>query len=163
MADEMTEEMREPSKGLNQYQEFIASGMSPEEASAAITRSQAKAEKEKRLYRAARGALWSVIALLYLVIGFVFGWWHPGWLLFPFGVCLQSVLGIALPGAKSRRGRVAAAIVSGQLCLFLMIGLFTGRWILACLVICFSLAAWEILRFVMLWKGDPKNGSQKTE
>lgn len=45
---------------------------------------QKQEEKENRIY----AIIMPLVAMLYLLIGFLFGWWHPGWIIFPITAIL---------------------------------------------------------------------------
>lgn len=51
-------------------------------------------EQENNLY----GIIMSFAGILYLILGFCFGWWHPGWLIFPIAALIAQALQITKKG-----------------------------------------------------------------
>lgn len=50
------------------------------------------AYKKKPILLAIQAGIWPLTVLVYLVLG-LFGLWHPGWLIFLFTACIQTMLG----------------------------------------------------------------------
>lgn len=48
-----------------------------------------EADRRDAKFDAMSGALWVATTVIYLVLGFVYGYWHPGWLVFLVAVVLQ--------------------------------------------------------------------------
>ncbi|MDR1692351.1 MAG: hypothetical protein LBR72_03245 [Oscillospiraceae bacterium] len=118
--------------------------------------SEGQSSRESRLRAAASSSLWSLIVLVYLVIGFLFEFWHPGWLLFPFGACLQSLLNASLSAPGKRSAHLTSALIIGSVCLFLLLGTLNHRmWSVAWLVIPLAVAIQQITRLIRIWRDEP--------
>lgn len=51
-------------------------------------------KRRKGVFGALTSLLWTLTTLGYLVLGFLFGAWHPGWLIFVLAAVLESILGL---------------------------------------------------------------------
>lgn len=43
-------------------------------------------------YEAASGILWICTAIVFLLLGFLLGYWHPGWIVFMFAAAIQVLI-----------------------------------------------------------------------
>ncbi len=122
-----------------------------------VSMNEGQSSKDSKLQTAARSSLWSLIVLVYLVLGFFFDWWHPGWVLFPFGVCLQSLLNAALAVPGRRTGHLTSAMIMGAVSIYLFLGAVTnnGRvWGSMWLIIPLAIAIQQIMRLVRIWRDE---------
>lgn len=49
------------------------------------------AKRKRAKYDAFSGALWIITVILYLIMGFQFQFWHPGWIVFVIAAVVQIV------------------------------------------------------------------------
>ncbi len=129
-----------------------------EEVKVNMNEGSTQSSKESRLRAAASSSLWSLIVLVYLSLGFLFGWWHPAWVLFPFGVCLQSLLNAALAAPGRRTGHLTSAMIMGAVSIYLFLGGITNNsrvWGSLWLIIPLAIAIQQIMRLVKIWRDEP--------
>jgi hypothetical protein len=57
---------------------------------------------EKTVLKSVVSLIWSVTTMLYLVMGFFFGMWHPGWMIFPLAGVVTHIVTIvySMRGSK---------------------------------------------------------------
>lgn len=48
--------------------------------------------KNKKTKNIINGLLWQITVLAYLLMGFFFGWWHPGWIIFIISGIISSIV-----------------------------------------------------------------------
>lgn len=48
--------------------------------------------KNKKVKNIINGLLWQITVLAYLLMGFFFGWWHPGWVIFIISGIISSIV-----------------------------------------------------------------------
>ena len=51
-----------------------------------------EAWKKDTKYEAASGVLWILTTIVFLLLGFLFGYWHPGWIVFMFAAAIQVLI-----------------------------------------------------------------------
>ena len=66
--------------------------------------------------------LYPIALIAYLVVGFRWGLWHPGWLLFTIAWALEEVINSIRNGAKQTEFYGLASVV------FLVMGFFFDLW-----------------------------------
>ena len=110
--------------------------------------------KDSKLLGSITSTMWSLIVLIYLCIGFFFGWWHPGWLIFPFGAMLQTLLTAAL-GKKGLTAASFSAFIS-TLCVFvyLFISFLTGMWGVTWIIFPLAFCVMQMWRLSRIWRND---------
>ena len=147
---------------LDKYDDLVASGAHEEDAYNEVISgigdieeligTQKKPRNDAALIGAASSALWPVITLIYLWLGFWQNYWHPGWLIFIGGALLQLLIVVAFTPAGRRTGALTGILYVSASLLFLIFGFWTMQWGIACLVFVFALAAQQIIRLVRVWR-----------
>lgn len=118
-----------------------------------VAMSMGGTEKGNKLLQAASSSLWSLVVLAYLFIGFAFNWWHPGWIIFPFGAFLQTLLNAVFAEPSKRGKHYTSAIFVGAVCAFLLLGSLTSNgWKFGWLTIIFALAVNQISKLIRVWR-----------
>ncbi|MDR1668804.1 MAG: permease prefix domain 1-containing protein [Oscillospiraceae bacterium] len=128
-----------------------------EEVKVSMNEGSTQSSKESRLRAAASSSLWSLIVLVYLSLGFLIDWWHPGWVIFPFGVCLQSLLNAALTAPGKRTAHLTSALIAGAVSIYLLLGAVTDNariWGTMWLIIPLAIAIQQISRLVRIWRDE---------
>jgi len=97
-------------------------------------------------------AIYPVAVLVYLLLGFTRGWWHPGWVIFIGAWILEEVVGLI------RTGKFRVSVYSIAAAAFVMIGFFTGEWGLALLVF---VAAWILDEVIV--RDKPRRKKKKDD
>ena len=150
---------------LDKYTDLTASGSSPEDAYNAVIAGIGDVDEliggarkdplDKRLLGPVSSSLWSLITLAYLCLGFLFDWWHPGWLIFLFGALMQNLMAAAFTAPGRRKGPLSGALYIAATIVFLMFGFWTNLWHVAVLVFVLAVSLQQILRLVLVWRDSP--------
>ena len=114
---------------------------------------QLAGSRDNRLLGAVTSSMWSFIVIIYLFVGLFFGWWHPGWLIFPFGSVLQILLKIALGkhGGWSK-GHINALIWTACPFVYLVVSFLTERWEITWLIFPLALSLQQMWRLARVWR-----------
>jgi hypothetical protein len=147
---------------LEKYGDLTASGMDSDEAYDTVIAGIGDVEEliggakkrtmDKKLLGPMSSSLWSLTTLLYLCLGFLFDYWHPGWLIFLFGALFQNLLTAAFLKPGRRKGPLTGALYVGATIAFLIFGFATNKWTAAVLVFMFAVAVQQVARLVLLWR-----------
>ena len=104
------------------------------------------------LLGAVTSSMWSLLVMIYLFAGFVFQWWHPGWLIFLFGAVLQIVIKIVLGKKGAGRGDMYALIWIASVIVFLVISFLTRRWEITWMIFPLTLCIQQMMRLARIWR-----------
>jgi hypothetical protein len=149
---------------LDKYEDLISSGVTEQAAYDAViagigdidelTGEARGGPPDKKLLGPASSALWSLVTLIFLCLGFVFKLWHPGWLIFLIGAIAQNLLGAVFAGKDNRKNLYTGSLYIGAALAFLFIGFWTNKWIPAVLIFALAVTLQQILRLLRLWRDD---------
>jgi len=147
---------------LEKYDDLTASGVSEEDAYKDVISgigdvqeligTTRKPRNDAALIGAASSALWPLITLVYLWLGFWLNFWHPGWLIFIGGALLQLLIVAALTPAGRRTGPLLGVLYVSAVLLFLIFGFWTKQWVIACLIFVFAVAVQQVIRLIRVWR-----------
>jgi len=147
---------------LDKYTDLTTSGISEEDAYNEVVSgigdiqeligTTKKPRNDAALIGAASSALWPVIALIYLWLGFWHSWWHPGWLIFIVGALFQLLIVALLQPAGRRAGPFIAILYISAALIFLAFGFWTMQWVVACLIFVFAIAVQQVIRLIRVWR-----------
>ena len=107
---------------------------------------------ENKLRSAVTSSMWSLLTLIYLCLGFVAGWWHPGWLIFPLGAALQTGINLFFGKSKSFRANINGLIWTLTTFTYLSVSFLTDRWDITWLIFPLALCAQQIWNLVRIWR-----------
>jgi hypothetical protein len=149
---------------LEKYADLTAGGINPEDAYNEVITGigdvneliglERRFTSDKRLLSPLSSSLWSLITLSYLCLGFLFEWWHPGWLIFIAGAVLQNLLTAAFVDGGKRKAALTGSLYTGATFIFLIFGLATEQWHIACLTFMLAVAIQQIARLLRVWRDD---------
>jgi hypothetical protein len=149
---------------LDKYADLTASGINAEEAYEEVISgigdvneligAERKFTDDKRLLGPLSSSLWSLVTLCYLCFGFLFSWWHPGWLIFILGAVLQNLLTAAFVDTGKRKAALTGALYTSATFVFLIFGFATNQWHIACLTFMLAVAIQQIARLIRVWRDD---------
>ena len=108
--------------------------------------------KDDKLRSALSSSMWSLMATIYLCAGLFLGLWHPGWLLFPFGAILQSLISMAF--SKPGQFRLQIKMLIWTLCtfLYLAVSVLTGAWGVTWLFFPLALSVQQMMKLARVWR-----------
>ncbi|MCL2373125.1 MAG: hypothetical protein FWC78_06955 [Defluviitaleaceae bacterium] len=98
--------------------------------------------------------LYPLALLIYLVLGFMFGLWHPGWLVFVGAWLVEELI------EWQRTGKPTISIYTVAAVVFLLVGFFGDGWRFAWLVF---VAAWVIDEMFVPEKKMKKKDKKRTK
>jgi len=147
---------------LDKYEDLINSGTSEEDAYNEVISGIGdihdligqvkKPINYTAMIGAASSALWPLIVLIYMVLGFVWDLWHPGWLVFVGGALIELLIIATLTPVGRRAGALTGALYVTAALIFLIFGFATNQWVLACLIFVFAVAVQQVVRLIRLWR-----------
>ncbi|MCL2747692.1 MAG: permease prefix domain 1-containing protein [Oscillospiraceae bacterium] len=107
---------------------------------------------DTKLLGAVTSSMWSLLVVVYLFIGFIFDWWHPGWLIFPFGSILQILLKATMGKKGMTRGHAYALIWTVCLFVYLLISFITDLWNITWIIFPVALCVQQMARLAKVWR-----------
>lgn len=90
-----------------------------------------KGNKRKVFLDAIDSAIWVLAVAAYLIMGFVWGLWHPGWIVFIVATAAEQITWAAKTGASFRShcgGAIGGAVFLLSVAIYLLIGCVWGLW-----------------------------------
>jgi hypothetical protein len=116
--------------------------------------------KNKDIQGSVIGLIAIIAAITYFVLGFVFGKWHPGWLVF-LAIPIAAILLVIY--RKKDAGAVVGLVALLATVAFMLLGTFLGIWYIAWLVFLLIPITAIIINIVKAAQGEQKAEGGKTE
>jgi hypothetical protein len=117
-----------------------------------ITAQMVSGSRNRQLEKAVSALLWPLAALCFLCVGFFFGAWHPGWLIFPVCAVAQLLVRVFFAKPGKRRGYINGLIWTAATPVYLIVSLATGRWEITWIVFPLVLCIQQVLHLSRVWR-----------
>ena len=107
-------------------------------------------ENNKKLLGYASSTLWSIMAVLYVIISFTSNAWHVTWVIFIFGAAIQCLLSAwILPHTKSNS--YSGAFWNIVVAIYIMISFAGNWWHMSWVIFPLAVAVHQGMKFYISW------------
>jgi hypothetical protein len=110
-------------------------------------------ERRTKLRNAISSSLWTLIAVVYLALSFISGWWHMTWIIFLVGALLQLLVVWCFMD-KAKSSIIWHFVLWTVTLIAYFVVSFTGFniWAWSWLIFLFAAAVEQLVRLVVLWR-----------
>ncbi len=107
---------------------------------------------QDKLLSAISSALWSFIVIVFLCAGLFFELWHPAWMIFPIGLCIQLAITALFKWKDDRKKMLSYFFWLLIIVVYLLASIITGRWGITWMLFPLGICIRQLVKLLDMWR-----------